>query len=165
MDGGANVRRLDTGARLEVTAAAITGGKGRGNQQAILLIRARRGDLPRLPTKRRCHTLTFLTLAYDDTLVVGVVNVRKGRVVREPENRNASTGGVDRFRVLFEQSLDAVYIGAPDGSVIDANQAWLDLFGYAREDLPSVNAIALYSNPNERADFLRRMTEDGFVKD
>ena len=73
--------------------------------------------------------------------------------MREPESRNRSAGGVDRFRVLFEQSLDAVYIGAPDGSVIDANQAWLDLFGYAREDLPSVNAIALYSNPNERATF------------
>jgi len=71
----------------------------------------------------------------------------------------------DRFRSLFENSLDAIYIGKPDGAVIDVNQAWLDLFGYAREDLTSFNASALYAEPAERADFVRHMNTLGFVRD
>ena len=71
----------------------------------------------------------------------------------------------DRFRMLFEQSLDAVYIGTPDGAIIDVNQAWLNLFGYEREDLAKLNASALYADPAERADFVRRMNETGFVRD
>ena len=71
----------------------------------------------------------------------------------------------DRFRMLFEQSLDAVYIGTPDGAIIDVNQAWLNLFGYEREDLANLNASALYADPAERADFVRRMNETGFVRD
>ncbi len=71
----------------------------------------------------------------------------------------------ERFRSLFENSIDAIFIGKPDGTVIDVNQAWLDLFGYGREDLTSFNASALYADPAERADFVRRMNTLGFVRD
>ncbi len=69
------------------------------------------------------------------------------------------------YRSLFEQSIDAIFIGAPDGTVIDVNQAWLDLFGYSRKDLPRINAIDFYANPADRENFLRRMAKTGFVKD
>ncbi len=72
---------------------------------------------------------------------------------------------VEGFRSLFEQSLDAVYVGAPDGSVIDVNQPWLDLFGYTVADLPSLNAIDFYADPADLAGFLRRITDKGVVKD
>ena len=34
-----------------------------------------------------------------------------------------------RNRSLFEQSIDAIYVTAADGSSLECNQAWLDLFG------------------------------------
>jgi PAS domain S-box-containing protein len=34
-----------------------------------------------------------------------------------------------KYRSLFEGSRDAIYMTAPDGQLIDANQAFLDLFG------------------------------------
>ncbi len=71
----------------------------------------------------------------------------------------------DRFRILFEQSMDAIYVVAPDGTTIEANQAWLDLFGYSREELPQFRAIDLYAAPSDREDFLRRIAETGFVRD
>ncbi len=71
----------------------------------------------------------------------------------------------ERFRSLFEQSLDAIYMGTSDGTVIDVNQAWLDLFGYTRADLASINAIDLYVNPDDRDGFLRRLIETGVVED
>jgi len=71
----------------------------------------------------------------------------------------------DRFRILFEQSMDAIYIGTLEGEVIDVNQSWLDLFGYSQEDLPSIKATDLYVDPSVRVDLLQRIVERGAVKD
>jgi len=45
----------------------------------------------------------------------------------------------ERYRSLFESSLEAVYINDFDGNFIDANQAALDLTGYSREEFGSIN--------------------------
>ena len=73
--------------------------------------------------------------------------------------------GEARYRSLFEHSMDAIYIGTPDGRVVDVNQAWLDLFGYSRDDLPGLRAEDFYASPSDRGDFTRRMAETGFVQD
>lgn len=83
----------------------------------------------------------------------------------EPPPRHPHIREEDRFHRLFEQSMDAVYIGTPDGTILDVNQAWLDLFGYSRQELPTLNAIDFYAHPEERAAFLQRMNETGFVRD
>jgi diguanylate cyclase (GGDEF)-like protein/PAS domain S-box-containing protein len=70
-----------------------------------------------------------------------------------------------KYRALFEQSLDAIYITTPDGASVEANQAWLDLFGYTREDLAGLNAAAIYADPVDREAFVRRMQQTGFVRD
>jgi len=70
-----------------------------------------------------------------------------------------------KYRALFEQSLDAIWSLNPDGSGHEVNQAWLDMFGYVRDDLPALNAIDLYEDPAYRADFLRRISQTGFVRD
>ena len=76
-----------------------------------------------------------------------------------------SAAGADRFRALFEQSMDAIYIVAPDGATIEANQAWLELFGYSRDELAEFKAVDLYVDPVDREDFLRRISHTGFVRD
>jgi len=70
-----------------------------------------------------------------------------------------------RFRSLFEQSIDPLFMSAVDGTRIDVNQAWLDLFGYSREELESLRSIDLYVHPEERAAFLERIQRDGSVRD
>jgi len=70
-----------------------------------------------------------------------------------------------KYRSLFLHSLDPIYIVAVDGTTIDANPAWLDLFGYSRDELPRVRAMDMYADPSEREDFLRRIELSGFVKD
>ncbi|MCK9356361.1 MAG: PAS domain S-box protein [Dehalococcoidia bacterium] len=71
----------------------------------------------------------------------------------------------EKFRQLFEQSLDATWILRPDGTGHEVNHAWLDMFGYSREDLEHLNAADLYAEPSGRADFVRQMEEHGFVRD
>lgn len=72
----------------------------------------------------------------------------------------------ERYRTLFEDSRDAVFITTPDGRIIDINPAGLSLFGYeTKDDFKSLNAGQFYSDPAER-DFFRRSIEvNGFVKD
>jgi PAS domain S-box-containing protein len=89
--------------------------------------------------------------------------------LRREEEREGALADLRRseseFRQLFEGSLDAVFLGRPDGSIIAVNEAWLKLFGYARDDLKTLNAIEFYVHPEERDEFIRRMHEQGYVDD
>lgn len=44
----------------------------------------------------------------------------------------------ERYRALFERSLDIVFIHDFDGRFIDANTAAINALGYAREEIPNV---------------------------
>jgi PAS domain S-box-containing protein len=49
----------------------------------------------------------------------------------------------ERYRALYDRSLDCVFIMDFDGKFVDANQAALDLLGYDRSEIGSVDMIAL----------------------
>lgn len=69
-----------------------------------------------------------------------------------------------RYRSLFENSRDAIAITTPDGKFVDANQAWLDLFGYSRDEMLMANARDVYADPAERETFRKMIEEKGYVK-
>ena len=71
----------------------------------------------------------------------------------------------ERYRQLFAESRQAIYITARDGSVLEANPAALRLFGYEAADLPRVNVLDLYENPEQRAEFVQRIEADGSIDD
>ncbi len=68
-----------------------------------------------------------------------------------------------RYRALFEESRDAIVIAAGDGAIIDANQAWLDLFGYQRQELPHITAHVMYPNAKQRLAFEQELERRGSV--
>jgi diguanylate cyclase (GGDEF)-like protein/PAS domain S-box-containing protein len=70
-----------------------------------------------------------------------------------------------QYRQLFEQSMDAIYVGTPEGRIIDVNKAWLNLFGYTRRDVRRLTALDLYADPAERESFLRKMSRRDHVFD
>lgn len=49
----------------------------------------------------------------------------------------------ERYRALFDRSMDIIYIIDFDGNFIDANTNALNRFGYTREELPSLNVASL----------------------
>jgi PAS domain S-box-containing protein len=51
----------------------------------------------------------------------------------------------ERYRALFERSLDCVFLTDFSGRFLDANQAALDLFGYGREEIRSISFESLLS--------------------
>jgi len=64
----------------------------------------------------------------------------------------------EKYRQLFEQSVDAVSLMTVDGRHIASNPAWFTLFGYTAEDHVSLNARDLYLNPDERDTFVKTMS-------
>ncbi len=72
-----------------------------------------------------------------------------------------------KFRALFEESRDAIYITDIEGHFIDINPAGVTLFGYAsREDMTNLDIFhALYDDPAERDKFISVIRKEGYLQD
>jgi len=71
----------------------------------------------------------------------------------------------EKYRTLFEDSRDAVYITTRDGKLVDANQAFLDLFGFSREEAENMDILGIYIDPADRTRFQRDIERSGSLKD
>jgi diguanylate cyclase (GGDEF)-like protein/PAS domain S-box-containing protein len=69
-----------------------------------------------------------------------------------------------KFRSLFEESRDAIYITTKDGRFIDANQSFLDLFGETREGLMERNAKDAYTSIEDKERLKKMIKEQGAVR-
>jgi len=71
-----------------------------------------------------------------------------------------------KYRTLFEESKDAIFISTPEGKILDINQAGAELFGYSsKKKFLNLNAADTYVSPAEREKYQQIMTRQGFVKD
>ena len=71
----------------------------------------------------------------------------------------------EKYRSLFDESIDAIYITSREGKFLDANQAALELFGYAREELiNNINIRKLYIHPGDRDKFQQEIEGKGSVR-
>jgi PAS domain S-box-containing protein len=72
----------------------------------------------------------------------------------------------ERYRQFFKTTLDSVFITTPDGRWVDCNDALVETFGYgSREEIFNVPVTAFYAQPDQRAEFLKLVERDGFVKE
>lgn len=71
----------------------------------------------------------------------------------------------EKYRSIFEESTDVIYISTPEGKIIDINEAGEKLFGYSKEELLRMNAGDLYENIEDRKRFQRELEKNGFVRD
>ena len=71
----------------------------------------------------------------------------------------------EKFRTLFDDSVDAILISTVDGKILDCNEALLTLTGYERDELLSLNAVKLYANPTDREKFVKEIKLVGAVKE
>lgn len=71
----------------------------------------------------------------------------------------------ERYRIIFSQSKDAIYISTRQGLMVDFNEAAVQLFGYAKEELALLNARELYLHPAERATLVQLIERSDFVQD
>ncbi|MEW6062314.1 MAG: PAS domain S-box protein, partial [Bacteroidota bacterium] len=73
----------------------------------------------------------------------------------------------EKYRSLFEESKDGIYISTYDGRFIDVNPAMVELLGYSsREEMLSLDIKhEVYFNPADREKFLEAISNKLYVKD
>jgi PAS domain S-box-containing protein len=70
-----------------------------------------------------------------------------------------------KYRTLFEDSKDVIFITTPEGKIIEINQAGLELFGYTRTEVSQLNAQDVYASPDDRLKFRQAIERQGSVRD
>jgi PAS domain S-box-containing protein len=93
---------------------------------------------------------------------VDVVSLDIDREKRADEEIKASE---HRYRTLFEESNDLVFVTTPEGSVLDVNPAGLKLLGYTLEEAQRLDLAAdVYADPAQREEFKKAVIVNGSVK-
>jgi two-component system, cell cycle sensor histidine kinase and response regulator CckA len=91
-------------------------------------------------------------------------------VLRDVTERKRAADALEwserKYRMLFEQSKDAIFIRAADGRITEVNPAGVQLLGYgSAEEIVGRLDVEFYAHPDERQARHERLFERGFVKD
>ena len=70
-----------------------------------------------------------------------------------------------KYRTLFEDSRDAIFICDRTGLILDGNQAMFDLFGYTRSEMMQMNVWDTSANQEGVARFVAATDQTGSVRD
>lgn len=74
--------------------------------------------------------------------------------------------GEEKYRTLFDESRDAIYITSRDGKFLDVNRALLELFEYTKEEMiDRLNVEEIYAYPGDRVTFQKEIEKKGSVRD
>lgn len=99
-------------------------------------------------------------------------NKKEGLIIAEAENLRkisetsaALSESENRFKTLFDDSVDAIFFTTKEGRFIDLNRSGLELFGYTRDEILDINIKKIYANPRDRKVFQQAIEKLGFVKD
>ncbi|MBC7879632.1 MAG: response regulator [Anaerolineales bacterium] len=70
-----------------------------------------------------------------------------------------------RYRTLFEDSRDPIFVITPNGKLIDLNQATLDLFGYSLDEISEIELDDINVTANNFSAFQQIIEQNGSVRD
>lgn len=70
-----------------------------------------------------------------------------------------------KYRSLFEDSRDAIYVSSRDGVLLEANPSYCELTGYNREELVGASVLKNYADPSRRPIFQKTIEASGVVTD
>jgi two-component system NtrC family sensor kinase len=84
-------------------------------------------------------------------------------VVRDITERRAAE---QKYRSLFEQVQEGVFVASPDGKLLDCNDAFVRILGHStREELLGKNVdTEFYASPEQRAIFRQEVEAHNFVR-
>ncbi len=91
------------------------------------------------------------------------------RLKREMEERRRAERALaeseKRYRSVFEQARDAIYLTTPEGRLLDINEAGAQMFGYTRDAIKKVNVADIYARASDRKEALAALEREGFIRD
>lgn len=107
----------------------------------------------------------YVTRAPGDTdeepvFVAFVTDITEQRRAQEELRRSE-----ERYRSLFENSREAIVLTDGEGTFHQANDAFLELTGYSREELRGLSAEDLYVDPDRRRELVEKLERTGHVQE
>ena len=84
---------------------------------------------------------------------------------RVAERTEELTASELRYRALFEESRDAIFVSSTEGKIVAANQAALELFDFPLEEAIGSDIGDRFVDPVERDRFREAIGQSGSVKD
>lgn len=95
--------------------------------------------------------------------VIGLVGVSRD-ITQSKKAEEALRQSEMRYRELFEHVLDGVYQSTPDGRLLTANPALVQMLGFeTEEEFLSTDISSLYVNPLERRKWTTYLAEHEYV--
>jgi two-component system NtrC family sensor kinase len=84
-------------------------------------------------------------------------------VIRDTTDRRSAE---ERYRLLFDQVQQGVFVATPEGKLLDCNDAFVQMLGYeTREELMSLNINSeVYVSPEQREAFRKEIDAHNFVR-
>ena len=123
-----------------------------------------------LPYTIICLVL-FLSLALADRINTMKRKTEQAKSETDDLNRQLEdhqkrlTQSEKKYRTIFEDSNDIIFITTLDGQIEDVNPACEALSGYTRTEALQMNALEAYVDPADRARFQELMLQQGSVRD
>jgi two-component system sensor histidine kinase/response regulator len=103
-------------------------------------------------------------IADDQGAIAGIRGILVNITERE-QTMEALLASELKYRDLFDNVIDGVYQSTPDGRIITANPALVEMLGYDSEaELLDVDAATLYAHPEERAARMSRLEREGELR-
>ena len=76
--------------------------------------------------------------------------MREAKIRKERRNaKNRLQKSEEKYRTLFQDSRDAIYMNASQGTFVDFNQSTLALFGYTKEEMYNVHTKNIFVKEDE----------------
>lgn len=167
--------------RLPVLAPSPRGGKYRsawltGLSVGVILVMSNLGAIidiilhPEIGYFDAEHLIVGSVTGLMTTLLLVILALNAARlqqaISRQTGDEQAVIQGEDKYRSLFESSMDAVFIKSRNGHFIDINPAGFNMLGYgSREQLLGIDiAHDLYVNYEDWITHQRTIERDGFVE-
>lgn len=66
-----------------------------------------------------------------------------------------------KFRSIFENSHDVIYLSDQDGTILDVNRSAERLLGYSREEMLKMNVSVLFDNKNDKEKIIDEIHQTG----
>jgi PAS domain S-box-containing protein len=83
-------------------------------------------------------------------------------IIRDTTDRRTAE---EKYRLLFEQVQEGVFVADAEGKLMDCNQALVSMLGYdSREQLLALGTDALYASPEQRSALLEAIGANGYVR-
>ncbi len=104
------------------------------------------------------------TAIRENERIVGVLGVILD-ITKRAKSEQALKESEKKYRTLFEDSRDAIFITDREGNLTDVNRSFLKLFGYTKEETKKLRAIDRYVNREDCIIYIKAIEDQGFVED